>query len=424
MSISDSAVSRGYAPRSEALQGRRTEAQMSISIASSRPHFTSGVRFSLADRLACAVIVVCIVTASFPIAEFAFRLLGDEPSADLRGLYTQFGSGNYKLAPNVRTSARFASGNLSVFTDSFGLRCDGAGRFAADPGKPIDMMVVGDSQGFGNGVNFEDSIAGSMAVLAMEQGYRVANASVGGHTLSGQLQVAKWLVEQQKLRINNFIVLLTPTMIHSPAESNQAIVGDDGRLYGDTSTMARLRLWAKSNLVIYSRLRDAVRNVGVGVDPTEGATTVFSFYDTSADQSGAEDRLFDTLESFQLFARRHGAVVHVVYIPLTVEATFESVREAAAKQNISLDPDVSFRIAAAAAARLGIPLHDMRAVLHQAKSSGQVLVVKGDFHYSPILSRAVGAKLWNELSLALRTSRMQARRHYLDDGGYIPDPGQ
>ena len=45
-----------------------------------------------------------------PGAEFVFRLLGDEPSFDLRGLYAPFASGNYKLGPEVETSARFASG--------------------------------------------------------------------------------------------------------------------------------------------------------------------------------------------------------------------------------------------------------------------------------------------------------------------------
>jgi hypothetical protein len=108
--------------------------------------------------------------ASFPVAEFVFRLIGDEPSFDLRGLFAPFASGNYKLAPEVQTSARFASGPLSVYTDAFGLRCDKAKRFAADPQKPIDILFVGDSQGFGNGVNFEDTIGGSMARLAAEQG--------------------------------------------------------------------------------------------------------------------------------------------------------------------------------------------------------------------------------------------------------------
>ena len=357
------------------------------------------LRRRLATGFVHAAIFLGIMIASFPVAELAFRLLGDAPSFDLRGLFAPFANGNYKLAPDVETRARFASGPLAVYTDAFGLRCDKAKRFAADPQKPIDVLLIGDSQGFGNGVNFEDTIAGSMATLAAQQGYRVCNASVGGHSLASQLQLAKWLVDEQGLTVRNFVLLLTPVMIHSSDKPNEAIVGDDGRLYDEFTTRARLHRWAKSNLVVYSRVRDAVRNLGIGVDPTVGSSDVFSFYDPRHGQQTAQDTLLATVEKFKNFAASHGATIQMVYVPLTVEATFESVRQAAAKQNIRLDPVVSFQVAASVARRAGIPLHDLRPVLQQVHSDGQVLIVKGDFHYSPLLSRASGARLWADLAI-------------------------
>jgi hypothetical protein len=355
------------------------------------------------------VIFVSIMVGSFPVAELVFRLLGDEPSFDLRGLYVPFANGTYKLAPEVQTSARFASGPLAVYTDAFGLRCDKAKRFAAHRRQPISILLIGDSQGFGNGVNFEDTVAGRIAALASEGGYRVCNASVGGHSLASQLQLARWLVEDQGLEVENFVLLLTPAMIHSPGKLNQAIVGDDGRLYASLSLRTRLHGWVKSNLVIYSRLRDAVRNLGIGADPTKGSSTVFSFYDIGHQQETMQE-LLDTVGEFKKFAAAHGAGIHIVYVPLTVEATFESVRQAAAKQSASLDLDVSYSIAASVAERLGIPLHDLRPVLRKAHSDGQVLIVKGDFHYSPGLSRACGARLWAELALPMRKARLMSVR--------------
>jgi hypothetical protein len=349
--------------------------------------------------LICIAIFVGIFVASFPAAELAFRLLGDEPSFDLRGMYAPFGNGNYKLAPEVQTSARFASGLLAVYTDAFGLRCDKAKRFAADRSKPINVLLVGDSQGFGNGVNFEDTIGGSMAALAAKQGYRVSNASVGGHSLASQLELVRWLVEEQGLRVENFVLLLTPAMIHSSDKLNEAIVGDDGRLYAGPTIGARLRVWAKSDLVVYCRIRDAVRNLGIGADPTQGSSTVFSFYETGPQQTAVEEALLNTVKEFKNFAASHGAAIHLVYVPLTVEATFESVRQAAAKQNLALDPDVSFHIANSVTSRLGIPLHDLRPVLQRAHGNGEVLIVKSDFHYSPVLSRACGVSLWTDLAM-------------------------
>jgi len=372
-----------------------------------RAHATCGVWSRFAARFTYFVIFVGIMIASFPVAEVIFRLLGDEPSFDLRGLYVPFANSNYKLAPEVQTSARFASGPLAVYTDAFGLRCDKAKRFAANRCQPINILLIGDSQGFGNGVNFEDTIAGSMAALAAERGYRVCNASVGGHSLASQLQVARWLTEQQGLEIKNFVLLLTPAMIHSPDKPNQAIVGDDGRLYAGPTIGAKFRRWVKSNLVVYSRLRDALRNLGIGADPTKDSSTVVSFYDVVHQQETMQE-LLTTVEEFKEFAAAQEADIQIVYVPLTIEATFESVRQVAAKQNASLDSDVPYRIAASAAARLDIPLHDLRPVLREAHSAGQMLIVKGDFHYSPGLSRACGAKLWAELALPAKKAKLMS----------------
>jgi hypothetical protein len=112
------------------------------------------------------------------------------------------------------------------------------------------------------------------------------------------------------------------------------------------------------------------------------------------------------VEKFKNFAISHGAAIHLVYVPLTVEATFDSVRQAAAKQNLSLDPNTSFRVAAAVAGHLDVPLHDLRPVLQQVHFDGQVLIVKSDFHYSPILSRACGAKLWTDLAMPAKASNL------------------
>ena len=62
--------------------------------------------------------------ASIFVAECVFRVLGDRPSPEMRGLYTAFGDGAYKLLPNARTGANWASGSFSVTTDDLGMRCD------------------------------------------------------------------------------------------------------------------------------------------------------------------------------------------------------------------------------------------------------------------------------------------------------------
>lgn len=361
---------------------------------------------SISKLAAVARVAVVVATwvAVVPVAEGTFRLLGDEPSADLRGLYAPFADGNYKNAASVDTGASLAAGRLEVHTDGLGLRCDRARRFAVGPGDAIDVLVIGDSQGFGNGVNFEDTIAGSLAQLGADRGVRVANASVGGHSLASQYQLARWLVEEQRVKIGKFIVLATPGMIYGNDDVNHATVGEDGRLYGDAvgpGTM--LNLWAKTHLVTYSRVRDAVRNLGIGTDPAKGSPVVFDFYDVSDRSASVEEKMLKGVRRFREFAVAHGAAFELVYVPLTIEADFEAVKAAAQKVGRELDADIPLGIAVAIGQRLSIPVHNLRPVLERTFRAGEPLNVKGDFHYSSTLSRSCGQSLGAALEFRART---------------------
>lgn len=349
--------------------------------------------------------------ASIPAAELVFRLVGDEPSPDMRGLFVPFADGNYRLGPFVETHAFFAQGRVDVYADGMGLRCDKARRFAAKPGDAIDVLLMGDSQGFGNGVNFEETIAGTLAGIEAQRGYRVSNASVGGHNLASQYELARWLVEEQGLRVANFVLLLTPRMINAGSELNRATVGEDGRLYGDTVGLGpQLNLWTKTHLVTYSRVRDAVRNSGIGVDPTRGSPLVFKFYQIGKHSEAIRDELLAGVEKLQAFADKNGAAIHLVYVPLTVESDFGPVRQAAAKSGLDLDPDIPLRIASSVAERLHVPLYNLKPVLEKIRAEGHPLNVTGDFHYSPILSQACGSSLAASLNLPLKERQPATRK--------------
>ncbi len=335
------------------------------------------------------------------LAEVGFRLAGDQPSLDLAGLYTAFGTDSYKLAPHVDTSAALPTGPMSVHTDALGLRCDAARVFAVSPGAPLDVLLLGDSQGFGNGLSFPDSLAGAAALAAAPAGIRLANAAVGGHSAASQLQLAGWLHRTGRITPAHYVLLVTPAIAQSGGHLARAHVGPDGRLYGRApDPLTRARLWAKTHLVMYPRLRDAARQGGLGGAAATDAPFVFSFYRTDA-----EERLSATFTDYvaqlRQFAATHGARVHLVYVPLTLELEFEPVRHSAAAHGLTLDRDVPLRVARAAAAACGVSFADLRPVLETLHARGAALHLPGDFHYDAELSRAAGARLWETLRPAV-----------------------
>jgi len=329
------------------------------------------------------------------VAEFTFRACGDQPTLDLYGLYAPFEDGMYRLAANVNTTANWSSGLLTVHTDSLGLRCDQDRRLATKPGDAIEVLLLGDSQGFGNGVSFEDSLAGSLAMSANGRGYRVANASVGGHSAATQLRLAQWLREREKVKVSHYILLVTSAMIQSGGHLSRARVGNDGRLYGEsTGKVARARTWAKTNLVIYARIRDALQNSGIGGEPTKELPFVFKFYEGGLAEQNLRRSFSDYVARLKEFAAGEGAQVHLVYVPLTLEMDFGSIKNAAAVQGLTIDPNIPLLACEAVAREHDVGFHNLKPVLKAFHDDAKPLHLKGDFHYNRELSIACGNQLW------------------------------
>jgi hypothetical protein len=347
--------------------------------------------------------VVCL-----PLAEGVFRLMGDRPSDDLAGLFAPFLNGSYKLAPHVETGARVSAGDFNVYTDDLGLRCDRLRQWAAVPDLRANAMFLGDSQGFGNGVNYEESIVGVVAEIASVEHTRVLNASVGGHGALNQLALAQWLRDERKVTAEIYILLATPLMIRYPDAFRQSTVGADGRLYeSENHASARGRLWLKTHTVLYGRWRDAVRNSGFGDRPKEDTDQVFQLYTGSA-RVAPGNTFTSFLKEAKRFASETKAKLFVVYVPLTIEAEFDTIQKAAAAQNIPLDAGRPARICEQACADLGIPMHDLRPVLNRLRAQGDPLRLKGDFHYNRALSKACGEDLWARLKPQLEAAAYAA----------------
>jgi hypothetical protein len=272
----------------------------------------------------------------------------------------------------------------------------------------LDALVIGDSQGFGNGVGFESTIPGHLAEEARAAGLRIANASVGGHVARNQFELIQWLVEEQRLKVANYILLLTPSMTVSCDGYTRSSVGEDGRLYDRPKTSTeRAIISLKSNAVTYARVRNAVRNFGIGNQASSSSDFLFYLFGHGLNEQRVQSNLKDYLVRFNDFARHHEARVWLVYVPLTVEAEFDSVAEAARAQGIALDRDLPLRSCTSVATALGLPFRNLRPVLEAVKAERAELHLKGDYHYSAKASTAAGDDLWSWLAPLLNAPAAQ-----------------
>jgi len=343
------------------------------------------------------MIPAVVAILSLPAAEMVFRLLGARPVEDLAGLYCSFGERGYRLRENVITSTEWYSGPFTVRTDDLGLRCGAAAETRTRTGDAVDFLVLGDSQGFGQCLDYEASLAGGWACLARSRGVHVANCSVGGQYLKNQLEIARWLHANRGVTFANVTILLTPYLIAAAAKYNHTNVGADGKLYDrEPTSMARLSVWAKTHMAVFGRIRNAFRKVR-GVDQDN---RFLHFFDTGASYQARLGELRNTLGEIEQWASANGAALQIIYTPLAVESNFADAAALAAEAGQVVDSGVPGRMANTVAQELGLPLLDLRTVLASRRAAGGSISCRGDPHYNQETSLACAQFIWKALSKA------------------------
>jgi hypothetical protein len=340
-------------------------------------------------------ITIGVWLLSIPAAEVAFRLAGDKPTTELEGLYEEFGSLSYKHRAHVVADADWIEGRFSVATDAHGLRCGRGQASSTLTARDFDLLLLGDSQGYGQGLDFEQTISGVLSRLAARRAMSVGNASVGGHYLENQFELLCWLYERG-VRPRSVLILMTPYLVASSGRLNQARVDSRGRLTnGVSSRRERLTLWLKTHTVVYARLRNSVRElIPLGGRPE--APLLIRFYSVDS-EAGYREHLFEFLAGLSRWTAERGVGLTIAYTPLAAEMDFGEVARIARERGIQTDPSMPYRTVEMVAGELGIRLLDLRPVLVRVRETGQKLTLLKDPHYNAAVSEACAEALWSSI---------------------------
>lgn len=332
---------------------------------------------SISRRLRPIVVPAAAFLLSLPCAELAFRAFDGGPSGSTDGIYEPFADGSFKARPGVRTFLDWYPRGFHVATDALGLRVDHRTPAPAAPAtRPL--LVLGDSQGFGNGVDYHETIAGGVERLLQDRGVRVALAATGGHTFRDQVELMRWLVRERGLAPRAVLVLVSPRML-TQIDDRSRVVVHAGTLYDRPPTLAmRLRSWLARSSKTWTTLRNAVHNLGPrdtgdGVGPNR-------YYDPAQLRGELDAKVAAVLGEVVAEARSTGARVVLAYLPFALEAAMETPTgpEGEAER---VRAEVPWTVLQRAAARVDLPVVDLRPALRKVASAGLPLALAGDPHY-------------------------------------------
>ncbi len=345
--------------------------------------------------LRLAWIPLVVWAGSVVVAEGAFRLAGVRPAGSIQGIYEPFGDGGFRARPNAHSFQNWFSGAFDVYTDGRGFRVGGPAGGAGEPGREVDILVAGDSQAFGQGLDYEQTVVGVLAEHGARAGLTVANAAVGGHLVRNQTELIRWQILERGLRPRVLLVCLTPRAIGIP-DGYAHVEVHHGGLFGRRPTRRDLaRLWVANHSAVYLVLRDAARRLSGG--SSAPSASLLEHYRAGAVQEERAATLAAEFRSLLADLGGHAPRLVFAYLPLSPEAPIAELAAAAGEAGRGVSVDAPAGALAAVAAAMGAPVIDVTAALEATREAGEPVTLEGDGHYGPAASRRCGELIWNAL---------------------------
>ena len=147
---------------------------------------TAGTKPGFFTRLAKCLVVVGTLVLCLAILEVGLRATGRYRIGSVGGFWEQGGI-SYRLKKNVSKRIEWPAMSFTVYTDDQGFRYKHPG--PRHLGTKPYWVVLGSSEVFGNGLDYEQTFIGVLGEKLERDGIEMVNMGVGGHHLLEQKSI-------------------------------------------------------------------------------------------------------------------------------------------------------------------------------------------------------------------------------------------
>jgi hypothetical protein len=356
------------------------------------PVVPSKVTSGIFRLVALALIPMCTFAASIFVAEGAFRFAGTRVASTMEGFYEPFGEGTFKHKPGASVFMNWSSGAFQVHIDADGMRAGAPVSPSQTPTREPDVLILGNSEAFGQGQDFEPSTMGQFAARGHEAGLTVANAAVIGHFPRNQLELLDWFIMERGLRPRVVLITPTPHYVGYVHDYFKSYVHQGALFDGPPDRKTLLKKWLLNHSAVYVTVRDAFKPAG---DNKEAHATTFQLFE-KGEKAEARVRLFaEHLRAVQELIKPWGGRVVVAYMPVAVENEMtELARSQGFMNHESFVPRDISRVASQA---VDVAFIDLSPAIEETLAAGEPQTLPGDPHFSAQMSARAGRLLWEGL---------------------------
>lgn len=345
-------------------------------------------------RLLYTSITLSIWILSVFVCEAMYRIYGVSLTKSMEGFYDNFGNNGFKHRSNAAVTMNWYSGVFHVYTDNLGFRVRDKSGQDGERLPKVDILVLGDSQAFGQGLDYGDTVIGSFAEKAATADLQVSNAAIGGHFLSNQVELSRWLIEKKGIRPKIILMCVSPRMLAFPETYSEAHVRNGVLFDRKPSTVQLVRKWLASNSTVYIVARNAYRSIK---GDTETSATVLNLYLSGNIQKQRKEAFVNQVTELRRLFWQNSPVFVICYLPLEVEERVEMLAEQMGAGWETVRGRAPAETSEAIAATLGAVSIDLSKIMAQVRQEGEPITLRGDPHYGKNLSHKCGESIWNSL---------------------------
>ena len=357
---------------------------------------------SRAVRIAivCGTVLVCLI-----VLELGLRAMGRYRMGEVDG-YLEEGGISYVLKKNASKTVFWPGLSWNVYTCDLGFR-------ASKPGPrnltPPYYAVLGSSDSFGNGLDYENTFIGLLDEKMDARGIDLVNMSVGGHHLQEQSALFKEFARSTTNHPAAVLIFFNPNFIGGYDDNHTDVVVRRGELFPKEGwKMAMARMIVANSSAAYCFFRDGIRKtqqkyIGRQGSPISFYVQRFSSKHPIRQPEKTQDFL-KNLKDLTDFIRSVNATPICVYCPPAGQIDLNDMVAEGRLESGLIDTQFFVDVVRQHCDANGIRFINLEPLVQERYKRGERLTFEGDGHYNGPTSRVVGEYLYKVLAPADQTA--------------------
>jgi hypothetical protein len=341
--------------------------------------------------LVLGTLFVCVL-----ILEIGLRMIGRYKMGAVDGFLAP-GGVSYVLQSNVTKTVTWPTLTFDVYTSDLGFR-------AAQPGprhfgdKPY-YAVLGSSEVFGNGLNYDDTFVGVFGQKMASNGIDVVNLAVPGHHLLEQVAVFKQFTLSAKPAPKVVIIVLNPLLMGGYDDIHSDTTVRRGELFDKAQwRLALAKMIVANSSAAYCFFRDGIKSAQAKYFGRQDYA--LSFYVerySTKHRIRAPEKTEDLLKELRDLERRIrslNATPICVYAPAVGGFLLNDLKAKGKLDGTLFDTAFFADLARKHCEAEGIQFINLEPLLQQSYDRGEKLNFDGDAHFNGPTSASIGALLY------------------------------